>query len=60
MLIAERRLCQRADKVESASYGDAAKQSTVIDWSDATPAGGEESAVVYGVTGLTAGDLLNR
>ncbi len=46
-------------EVESVTYGDIAKRSTVVDWSALTPTGGEEeeSAVVYGVTGLTANDF---
>jgi hypothetical protein len=46
-------------RIESATYGGVAKQSTVIDWNPVTPTGGEESAVVYGVTGLTANDFFD-
>jgi Ca2+-binding RTX toxin-like protein len=46
-------------RVESATYGGVAKPSTVIDWSPVTLEGGAESAVVYGVTGLTANDFFD-
>jgi Ca2+-binding RTX toxin-like protein len=43
-------------RVENATYGGVTRQSTVITWGT-NISGGEDSAVVYGVTGLTANDF---
>ncbi len=47
-------------RIENATYGGATKLSTVIDWSTATQAGGEESVVIFGVTGLIQGDFAHE